>query len=154
MFAAIAGPNLFAQSRSFVPFLRYEGLEDFTLMIHRAPEIVLLAVDLGVHLIKVPTPMGEAAHPADPLPANVCRKQRSEPVPPEPHGLMADVDPALEEQVFDVPQTQWKPNVHQHHEADHLGRGVEATKRAGRQGSRFAAHAARYHPEGGAATLV
>lgn len=30
--------------------------------------------------------------------------------------------------------------MHQHYQPDHLGRGVEAAKRAGRQRSRFPAH--------------
>ena len=33
-------------------------------------------------------------------------KQWTEPVPPQPYGLMADVDTALEQQIFDLPQRQ------------------------------------------------
>jgi hypothetical protein len=33
------------------------------------------------------------SHPADPLPADVTSEHRTEPVPPVPHGLMANVDP-------------------------------------------------------------
>jgi hypothetical protein len=39
--------------------------------------------------------MAEAPHPAHPLAADVTRKQRAEPVPPQPHRLVAEVDPAL-----------------------------------------------------------
>ena len=42
---------------------------------------------------------------------------------------MADVDPALEQQVFQIAQRQRIANVHHHHEADHLGRGVETPER-------------------------
>ena len=31
-------------------------------------------------------------------------EQRTEPVPPEPYRLNADIDTALEQQVFDLPQ--------------------------------------------------
>ncbi|MEO6716698.1 MAG: hypothetical protein ABIM50_05555 [Novosphingobium sp.] len=35
-------------------------------------------------------------------------EDRPEPVPPLPHGLVADVDAAFEEQVLDIPQRQRK----------------------------------------------
>ena len=60
-------------------------------------------VDLHKHLIEVPAPMTKPAHPVHPLPANVGGEHRSEPVPPEPHRLVADVDTALRQQVLDVP---------------------------------------------------
>ncbi|WP_454599526.1 hypothetical protein [Qipengyuania sp. SM2507] len=47
------------------------------------------------------------------------------------HRLVADVDPALRQQVFHVPQRQRKADVHHHHQADYLGRRVEIAKRAG-----------------------
>jgi hypothetical protein len=33
---------------------------------------------------------------------------------------MADVDPALEQQVFHVPQAEREAHVHQHHQPEHL----------------------------------
>lgn len=41
--------------------------------------------------------------------------------PPQTHGLVADINTALEQQVLDVPQTQRIPNVHHHNQADDLG---------------------------------
>ena len=52
---------------------------------------------------------------------SVRKWQRPEPVPPHPHRLVADVDPAFEQQVLHVPQAQGVLHVH-HHQADHLGR--------------------------------
>jgi hypothetical protein len=43
---------------------------------------------------------------------------------------VADVDPAFEQQILHVPQRQRKA-IHRHRQADNLGRGVKATKRAG-----------------------
>lgn len=80
-----------------------------------------LAVDLDVHLIEMPFPLPNAPHPAYPLPADVTREQRPESVPPKPHRLVAQVNAALEQQIFHVPQRQRKTHVHQHHQADHLG---------------------------------
>jgi hypothetical protein len=31
-------------------------------------------------------------------------EHRTEPIPPEPHRFVADIDPALEQQILDLPQ--------------------------------------------------
>jgi hypothetical protein len=41
---------------------------------------------------------------------------------------MGDVDPALVQQVLDVPQRQWVSDVHYHRQADDLGRRLEVAK--------------------------
>ena len=46
----------------------------------------------------------EAAHLAHALTTDVTGKHRPKSVPPHPHGLMAEVYPALEQQVLDIPQ--------------------------------------------------
>jgi len=63
-----------------------------------------LTVDLHIHLVEVPLPLAEASHTADPLAPDVGGEQRAEPVPPVAHGFVANVDPAFEQQVFDIPQ--------------------------------------------------
>jgi hypothetical protein len=65
--------------------------------------------------------MPKTAHALNALAPNVRREQRAETIPPQTHRLVTDVDPAFEQQIFDVPQRQRKPDVHHHHEADHLG---------------------------------
>jgi hypothetical protein len=52
-------------------------------------------------------------------------EHRAEPVPPEPHRLVADLDAALEQQVLDLAKRQRVPNLHHHRQADHLRRTVE-----------------------------
>ncbi len=54
-----------------------------------------------------------------------------EPNPPVPHSLSAQIDPAIEQQVFDSAQRQEEPYVQHHHQADHCRQGVEATQRTG-----------------------
>ena len=71
------------------------ALEDLALVIDGAPEIDHLAVKLHVHF-EVPSPTSKAPHPIDPLAANIASKHQAEPFPPKSHGLMADVDAALE----------------------------------------------------------
>jgi hypothetical protein len=53
--------------------------------------------------------------------ADRCGEQRTEPIPPEPHRFVAYIDPALEQQIFDLPQGQRIADVHHHREADDLG---------------------------------
>jgi hypothetical protein len=51
-------------------------------LIDGAPQIVHLAADLDVHLLKVPVPVAKSVHSRDPLPADVRSEHRPEPVPP------------------------------------------------------------------------
>ena len=64
-----------------------------------------------------------------------------EAVPPEPPGLVADIDPALEQQIFDLPQGERIVDLKHHREADHHGGAVEVAERIShcrRQGVTFA----------------
>nr|WP_235209687.1 hypothetical protein [Sphingobium sp. Ant17] len=65
-------------------------------MVNGAPEVNHLAADLDVHLIKVPAPVAKAFH-------------------------MADIDVALEEQIFYVPPAERVADIHQHHQQDTSG---------------------------------
>jgi hypothetical protein len=56
-------------------------------------------------------------------------KHRTEPVPPVPNRLVADIDSPLEQNILDLSQRQRIADIHHHHEADHLGRVVEITER-------------------------
>jgi hypothetical protein len=76
----------------------------------------------AIGLVEMPSPVGEGAHVIDTLPADLGGEHRAEPVPPQPHSLVADVDAALEQQVLDVAQGQRVLHVHHHHQPDHLGR--------------------------------
>ncbi|WP_156361586.1 hypothetical protein [Sphingomonas sp. Leaf67] len=60
--------------------------------------------------------------PADPLAADLTGEHWTKPVPPQPHRLMADVDPAFEQQVLHISQRQRETYVHQHHQPDHFWR--------------------------------
>ena len=75
-------------------------------MIDGAPEVAHLAAHLHVDLVEMPLPMGELAHTVDPPTADLAGEHRAEPAPPQPHGLVANVDAALEQQILDVAQRQ------------------------------------------------
>jgi len=75
----------------------------------------------------VPAPVRVRMKMNPTLPDLRC-KQRTEPVPPEPYRLVADVDAPLEQNILDLSQRQRIADIHHHHEADHLGRAVEITE--------------------------
>lgn len=64
--------------------------------------------------------------------AHVSREHRAEPVPSQPHGLVADIDAALEREVFGIPSREREPHVHHLHEPDHLGGRVGIAEWIGR----------------------
>lgn len=73
-------------------------------MVDRPPKVMHLAVDLRVDLVEVPPPVTEALHPVNPLAPDVRCKHRTEPVPPQPHCLVAQAAATLEQQVLHIPQ--------------------------------------------------
>ena len=60
-----------------------------------------------------------ALNPALP---DLRREHRTEPIPPQPHRLVANVDAAFEQNVLNLAQRQRVADVHHHREADDLGR--------------------------------
>ncbi len=96
-------------------------------MINRTPQGVRLAIDPDENLVEVPSPLGKALM-MDPSFPYLSGKDGTEPFPQEPHGFMADIDAALEQNIFHLPKRQWSADIHLHREADHLGRAVELTE--------------------------
>jgi hypothetical protein len=85
-----------------------EHLEHLALVIYGAPQVVHLAVDphedlAHEDLVEMPPPARIRSMLNATLP-DLCGKARAKPIPPEPHRLVADIDPALEEQILDLPQ--------------------------------------------------
>ena len=80
-------------------------------------------------LIQMPTPLRIAAHVRDASLTDLGGEHRAKPVPPKPDGLVADVDPALGQQILDVAQRQRVSHVHHHDQTDDLWRAVEISER-------------------------
>ncbi|MFZ3326535.1 MAG: DUF4331 family protein [Methylocella sp.] len=89
----------------------------------------LLPVNLHKGLIQVPAPLQIAAHVRDASLTNLGGEHRAKPVPPEPDGLVADVDPAVGQEILDVAQRQRVSHVHHHDQTDDLWRAVEISER-------------------------
>lgn len=116
------------QGRSLVPGLRDVSFEDLAFMVDRAPEVVRLASNLHEHFVQVPAPLRHLAHSlGSPFPDR-SRKMGPEPLDPEPHTFMTNINATLMEQVLDVPQRQRKSNIHHDRKLDDLGRCLEVAK--------------------------
>ncbi len=96
--------------------------EDLALVIDRAPQIMVFAVDLHGHFVEMPSPPAEASHVADLVLPHFTCERRAEAVPPEADGLVTQIDAAFEQQALDVPQRQRETHIHQDHQADDLRR--------------------------------
>ncbi len=118
------------QSGFLVPCLCDEAFEHFTLVIDGSPQVMpfAVAVDLHEDLVHVPPPLART-HPLDASLADLGCEHWAEPVPPEPHRLVADVDAPLVQQVLHIAERQRGPDVHHHGQADDLGAGLEVAKR-------------------------
>jgi hypothetical protein len=90
------------ESRPPIALLCNDDSKDFSFVVDRTPQIVGDAVDLYEDLIEVPSPFGTAPTEGDPSLLDLSREYRSESVLPKPHGLVADIDAALGEQVLDI----------------------------------------------------
>lgn len=93
-------------------------------MIDSPPEVMTLTVNFYKHLVQVPPPAAEF-HPLDPPLSDLRSEHRTEPDLPEPDGFMANVDAALMQQIFDLPQREREAHVHHHRKADYLGQRDE-----------------------------
>jgi hypothetical protein len=62
-----------------------------------------LTVDLHENLIQMPLPIRMSAKVLNPLSSDLGGEHRAEPVPPEPHRLVANINTALMQQILDVP---------------------------------------------------
>jgi hypothetical protein len=108
-----------------IPALGHKGFQDFAFVIDGPPEVAGGTVDFCGNPIQMPPPVGQGAHSVDPLAADRGGEHRAEAVPPEPHGLMADVAAALLQQVFDVAQPERLTDGHRHGKTDDLRASLE-----------------------------
>ena len=75
--------------------------------------------------------MTECTHRLNAVLPDLSSENRPEPVPPEPHRLVGDIDPALVKQILYIPQRKRVAKVHHNRQADDLGRRLEIPENAG-----------------------
>jgi hypothetical protein len=88
------------QGRRFIALFRDVTLRHLIFVIGGSPQIMHLAVDPDVHLVEALFPVTHTAHPVYALAVNIGCKQRTNGIPPEPHRFVTNVDPVLEQEVF------------------------------------------------------
>ena len=72
-------------------------------MIDRSPQVMTFPVDFHENLVEMPAPSARA-HALDAPLADLPGEHRSEPISPEAHRFVADIDVAMVEQIFYIPQ--------------------------------------------------
>lgn len=105
------------QRRMLVAAALNQHVQHLSLVIDGAPEEQPPPANANHHLIEMPS-----ARWGRPTPAQVGREQRTELQRPTPDRLIADVDPALRQQLLHVPEAQGEAKVQPNRVADHFGR--------------------------------
>jgi hypothetical protein len=75
-------------------------------------------IDPHENLIQVPTPLSPVSMIGDTLLPDFGREYGAEPIPPVSDRFMADIDTSFMQKVFDLPQGQWKADIHHHGKFD------------------------------------
>lgn len=104
--------------------LRDKAFQNFTLVVDRALEVVLLAIELHENLVEMPLPVARS-HPLDLALLGPGGEHRLEPVPPKSNSFVADLVTAYVEQIHDVSQRKRKPHIAHHRQANDLGARLE-----------------------------
>ena len=91
-----------------------KDLKHLALVIHGAPQVVRLPIDPDKRFIEVPSPLRMISMLLSALLPDLRGEHWTKPVPPEPHGFMANIDITLEQNTFYLPQRQRIADIHHH----------------------------------------
>ena len=86
------------------PSIGDAAIQHLAFVIDSAPYVMLDAIDLRVHLIQVPFPLGVLALESGALRSDLSGEDWTKAVGPNSHALMADIDTASMMKVFDISQ--------------------------------------------------
>ncbi|NRB20429.1 MAG: hypothetical protein HRU33_23580 [Rhodobacteraceae bacterium] len=64
----------------------------------------------------------------NPFPSDLRGEQRPKAIPPKPHSLMTDFDPALMQKILHIPERQGEPDGQHHRKADDVERRFKISK--------------------------
>lgn len=94
----------------------YKDVDHVAVLVHRAPQLLLPPPNLDEHRVQIPG----IAHPAPaaPQPSSVVESEGQAPLPDR---FVRNRDPALREEIFDVPKTEAKSMVRPYGVSDDLG---------------------------------
>lgn len=103
-----------------------------------APQMIWLRIskplatrlgDLHEHLVQMPSPLRPGAQTLGAFLANFGCEYRAEPVPPESHRLVTDIDAALVQEIFHIPQRQRETGIQHHRQVDDFPTGFKVLER-------------------------
>ena len=97
-------------------------------MIDGPPQVVGDTVDLHENLVEVSPPVGQGPPSLDPLATDLGGEHWAEAVPPAAHSLVADLDPAFVQQIFDVVWRERVTDIAHHRPANDSGAHLEGAK--------------------------
>ena len=100
-----------------IPVRLHEDVQDVTVLVDRAPQLLSATLDRDEHLVEMPG----VSHPtaAAPQPPRV---DRTEPLAPLPNRLVGDRHASLREEIFDIAEAEAEPMVEPDRVADGVGR--------------------------------
>ncbi len=98
-------------------------------MINRSPKVMSLTTDLHKDLVQVPLPLRTMLHALRSSLADLVREISAEAVHPVTNRFVANIDPALVKQVFDIPQRQRESDIHHDRKLDDFGGRLEVAER-------------------------
>jgi len=101
----------------FVPPALHQDVEHDAVLVHRAPQPVLLAGNFDGNLVEVPLVSGIGQPPPDLVSEVLAELER-----PLPHALVADDDAARSQHLLDHAQAEGKAEIQPNRMADDLGR--------------------------------
>ena len=94
------------QCRFAVTALGDIAFKHLALVIHSSPEIVGFTADFYQHFVQMPFPIRVSTKVLNPFPSDLRGEQRPKAIPPKPHSLMTDFDPALMQKILHIPERQ------------------------------------------------
>tara|TARA_R100000322_G_scaffold42860_1_gene26928 strand:+ start:1751 stop:2107 length:357 start_codon:yes stop_codon:yes gene_type:complete len=100
--------------------LRNKAFQHLTFMINRSPQVAAFTGDLHEHLVEVPPPLARL-HPLDSALSDLGREKRTEPVPSIPDRLVAHIDAAFMEPVFNISKRERETNIRHHSQPNDHG---------------------------------
>ena len=87
-----------------IPVRWHEAVQDVTVLVDRAPQILVATLDRDEHLVEMPgVSQPTAAAPQPP------RVDRTEPLAPRPNRLVGDHHASLREEIFGIAETKTEP---------------------------------------------
>ena len=100
-----------------IPVRLHEDVQDVTVLVHCAPQILLATLDRDEHLVEIPG----VSHPTAPAP-QLPGVDRTEPLAPLPNRLVGDRYASLRKEIFSIAEAEAESIVEPDRVADDVGR--------------------------------